>query len=120
MAEYILIVDDQFPVRYMLQTVLWESGYRAQCATNGWECLKMARSVDKPALIVLDCQMPEMTGIEVISMLKKGSITREIPVIIISATEDLKEIAKSRGAHTVLTKPLDLKALLEAVQNVLA
>lgn len=119
MAEYILIVADQFPIRSLLQIFLWELGYRAQCAANGWECLKITRSTEKPSLILLDYQMPGMTGLEVLSVLKKVRATREIPVIIISATADLVERAKSHGAQAVLAKPLDLKALLEAIQNIL-
>ncbi|MHB1041296.1 MAG: response regulator [Eubacteriales bacterium] len=120
MAEYILIVDDQLHNRCILQEFLWESGYRARCAANGRECLKIAMSAEKPFLILLDYQMPGMTGIEVLSVLKKDGATREIPVIMISGTENLEEMAKSHGAHAVLTKPLDLKILMEAIFHYLS
>ncbi len=118
-AEYILIVDDELNIRYMLQEFLRESGYRTECAADGRECLKITGFVEKPSLILLDYQMPGMTGIEVLSMLKKDSAIREIPVIMISGTENLEAIAESHGAHTVLKKPLDLKALMKAIHNVL-
>lgn len=118
MAEYILIVDDEPTIRYMLREYLGESGYRTVCVADGRECLKIGFA-EKPSLILLDYQMPGMTGIEVLSLLKKDSAAREIPVIMISGTENLEEIAKSHGAHAVLNKPLDLRALMEAIHNVL-
>ncbi|MHB1404704.1 MAG: response regulator [Desulfitobacteriaceae bacterium] len=117
MAEYILIVDDELTIRYMLQEILGEAGYRTECAADGWECLKIAGFAEKPDLILLDYQMPGITGNEVLSMLKNDSATREIPVIMISGKENIEEIAKNHGAHAVLKKPLDLKALMEAIHN---
>lgn len=118
MFEYILIVDDEHTIRNMLQEFLGESGYRTEGAADGRECLKIAGFADKPSLILLDCQMPGMTGIEVLTMLKKYSATWKIPVIMTNGTENLEEIAKSQGAHVVLKKPLDLKALMEAIHDV--
>lgn len=119
MAEYILIVDDERIIRNMLQEFLGESGYRTEGAADGRECLKIAGFAEKPSLILLDYQLPGMTGIEVLKMLKKYSATWEIPVIMISGTEKLEEIAKNHGAQAVLKKPLDLSALVEAIHDVI-
>ncbi|WP_434512022.1 response regulator [Desulfitobacterium sp. AusDCA] len=119
MAEYILIVDDELTIRYMLQEFLREAGYRTKGAADGSECFKIAQAAEKPSLILLDYQMPGMTGPEVLSMLKKESTTQEIPVIMISGTENPDGIAMNYGAYAVLKKPLNLKALMEAIHNVL-
>jgi len=118
-AEYILIVNDECTIRNMLQEFLGESGYRTKSAADGRECLKIAGFAEKPSLILLDYQLPEMTGIEMLTMLKKYSATWEIPVIMLSGKENIEDIAKSHGAHVVLKKPLDLSALMEAIHNVI-
>jgi len=61
-----------------------------------------------------------MTGIEVLTSLKKDEPTREIPVIMISGTQNLEETAMSLGANAVLAKPLDLSALIETIHYILA
>jgi CheY-like chemotaxis protein len=119
MTDYILIVDDRLPIRFMLQQILWESGYRVQGAASGWECLKIARSEEKPALILLDHHLTGMTGFQVLLELKSDGATREIPVVLISGTENLEELAKSHGAYAVLTKPLDLEVLVKVIHRVL-
>lgn len=117
MDKYILIVDDELLIRYMLQKILREAGYRTEGAADGWECLKIAQAEEKPSLILLDYQMPGMTGLEVLSMLKKECTTQKIPVILISGTDNLEEIAKNLGPVAVLKKPLNLKVLMEAIHN---
>lgn len=120
MAEYVLIVDDQASIRYLIQEVLRQSGYETKSAGNGWECLTIVRSAaNKPSLILLDHNMPDMTGMEVLSALRKDKHTRQIPVVMISGQEDLAETARGNGARAVLGKPLDVDALLETLRTVL-
>lgn len=64
--------------------------------------------------------MPNMTGTEVLSILKNDSSTKEIPVIMVSGTENLEEIAIKHGACAVFTKPLDFNTLLHEIQEILA
>lgn len=120
MVEYILVVDDQKLMRLLLQEILREAGYVAKCVKNGWECLKIARSSDKPALILLDHKMPQLTGLEALMMLKKDKITEEIPVIMITGTDDIANKAKSIGAHMVLPKPLDNNNLIKTVRQIMS
>lgn len=120
MGEYILIVDDLLTFRRLMQGVLCGLGYMARSASNGWECLRIASSADKPSLILLDCQMPYMTGIEVLSVLKEDESTQEIPVIMVSAEENLEETAKQYGANAVLIKPVDFKVLIKEIEGVLS
>jgi CheY-like chemotaxis protein len=117
MSDYILIVDDQDAVRLMFQEWLIASGYKVKAAADGWECLKQVRTQYKPSLILLDYQMPFMTGMEVLITLKKDVTTQKIPVIIVSGTPNIEETAKRNGAGAVLAKPVDLYVLLEAINN---
>jgi len=119
MTGYILVVDDQSGVRYTLEEYLKGLNFKVKTAANGWECLKITRSTEKPMLILLDNQMPHITGIDVLLILKNDSTTKDIPVIMISGTENLEETGKKHGAYAVLTKPLDFDALLQEIQEIL-
>lgn len=119
MTKYILVVDDQPLIRGMIQEALLNFGYRAKSVANGRECLKIARSAAKPSLILLDYHMPQMTGFEVLSALRKDGSTCEIPVILISAEENLEEKAARYGFNAVLAKPLDVNALVVEIHKIL-
>jgi serine phosphatase RsbU (regulator of sigma subunit) len=110
----ILIVDDEpFNVDYLEQE-LEEMGYELFSATNGQEALESIYS-HAPDLVLLDIMMPVMDGFEVLSRLKAQVDTRDIPVIVISASNDLKSVVKGikLGAEDYLPKPFE-PALLSA------
>jgi len=110
----ILIVDDEpFNVDYLEQE-LEELDYETVSAFNGQEALDRVRS-DSPDLILLDIMMPVMDGFELLTCLKADSCTRDIPVIVISASSDLKSVVKGiqLGAEDYLPKPFE-PALLKA------
>lgn len=104
----ILIVDDEpFNLDYLEQE-LEGLGYTIEMANNGREAIeKVGRTL--PDLILLDIMMPEMDGFEVLNHLKAGSLTREIPVVIISAANSLENIIKGiqLGAEDYLPKPFE-------------
>lgn len=130
----ILIVDDEpFNVDYLQYEVTY-LGYEAMSATNGRSALNLLNTL-APDLILLDILMPEMDGFEFISHLKQHEQWRNIPVIIISALDDITNIVKGieMGAEDYLSKPinpillkarmttcLEKKALLDQRQKYLA
>jgi CheY-like chemotaxis protein len=83
-TEPILIVDDDEVSRYLLRGVLSQSGYRLVEAHGGREGIRLARE-SKPRLIILDLGMPDLSGFEVLALLKEDPQTREIPVVIHTA-----------------------------------
>lgn len=85
-AEQILIVDDDEVSRYLLKSALANSGYRLLEAQGGKEGLRLAREA-KPKLIILDLAMPDLSGFEVLNILKGDPDTREIPVVIHTSQE---------------------------------
>jgi sigma-B regulation protein RsbU (phosphoserine phosphatase) len=110
----ILIVDDEpFNVDYLEQE-LEELEYKTVSAFNGQEALEKVGS-DSPDLILLDIMMPVMDGFEVLTRLKANPGTRDIPVIVISASSDLKSVVRGieLGAEDYLPKPFE-PALLKA------
>jgi serine phosphatase RsbU (regulator of sigma subunit) len=104
----ILIVDDEpFNIDYLEQE-LDELDYVTIAAGNGEEALTKVMS-DSPDLVLLDIMMPVMDGFEVLSRLKSDSSTRDIPVIIISAANNLDSVVKGiqMGAEDYLPKPFE-------------
>jgi adenylate cyclase len=104
----ILIVDDEpFNVDYLEQE-LEDSKYLLIAAVNGQEALEKVRS-ELPDLILLDIMMPVMDGFEVLSHLKADQATRDIPVIVISASSDLQNVVRGIqcGAEDYLPKPFE-------------
>jgi class 3 adenylate cyclase len=114
----ILIVDDEaFNLDYLEQE-LEDLEYETIRASNGQEALNFVQSL-LPDLILLDIMMPGMDGFEVLTRLKASSATRDIPIIIISALNELQNIVKGvqKGAEDYLPKPFEpvlLKARIAA------
>ncbi|MBQ9928459.1 MAG: response regulator [Lachnospiraceae bacterium] len=102
----ILIVDDVEANRFILKDVIADMGYCPILAENGIQALKMIQHI-KPQLIVLDIAMPEMDGYEVCSKLKEDPLTKDIPIIFISAYDDPNDIVKgfTYGGEDYITKP---------------
>ena len=102
----ILLADDQRDMRLALQRVLKREGYIAECAENGRAALDMAARQPYD-LILLDITMPEIDGYETLGRLKDAAETRDIPVLMISAVDDLQSVARciERGAEDHLSKP---------------
>ncbi len=104
----ILVVDDVEDNRVLLERRLKRQGHAVESAENGRVALEMVRdgSFD---LILLDVMMPEMDGYEVLEQLKQAQETRHIPVIMISALDDLASVVRciEHGAEDYLPKPFD-------------
>lgn len=105
-AARVLIVDDVEANRYILKNVIFDMGHLPILAENGVQALKMIERV-KPQLIILDIAMPQMDGFEVCERLKESPITREIPIIFISAFDEPGDIVKGfeLGCEDYVVKP---------------
>src|SRR5436190_11063333 len=110
----LLIVDDNELNRDMLTRRLERLGYKVSCAENGSEALKLLRR-DAFDLLLLDIIMPVMDGFEVLEQLKAEPLLRDIPVIVLSASDQLDHVVKciQKGAQDYLSKPFN-PVLLQA------
>ncbi len=117
----ILIVDDTPANLNVLSAILGKRGYRVRPAINGALALKAAQKA-APDLILLDVQMPGLDGYEVCRQLKRDAQTRDIPVIFISALDDVldKVEAFQAGGVDYITKPFQIEEVLARVENQLA
>ena len=104
----LLIVDDNEINRDVLARHLGRQGYATAAAHNGIEALKMVRE-RKFDLMLLDVMMPEMDGYETLRLMKADPQLRDIPVIMISALDDIQSVVRciEMGAEDYLPKPFD-------------
>jgi sigma-B regulation protein RsbU (phosphoserine phosphatase) len=116
--DEILIVDDTPANLRLLSQMLGSQGYRVRAVTSGARALESARAAP-PNLILLDIRMPEMSGYEVCDQLKADDRTRDVPVIFISALDDLQDKVRAfkSGGVDYITKPFQLEEVLVRVQT---
>ena len=108
MKNRILIADDEEDIRWILETSLKKSGFEIECAENGEDAVRKA-SEDAYSLILLDINMPDMNGFEVLTQLRNREI--DSPIIFITAQNTVSNAIDSiqLGAYDYLTKPFDLE-----------
>ncbi|HJR03594.1 MAG TPA: response regulator [Methylomirabilota bacterium] len=116
----ILIVDDTPANVHILQARLAANGYEIVTATDGEEALAAVRDA-RPDLILLDVMMPKLDGFEVCRRLRADASLPFIPIILITAKNDPKDIVAGleAGGDEYLTKPVDQAALVARVKSML-
>ena len=114
----ILIVDDTLANLRLLVNVLTEQGYKVRGVPNGALALNATR-LEAPDLILLDINMPEMDGFEVCRRLKEDEQTCSIPIIFISALDEVLDKVKAftMGAVDYITKPIQFEEVLARVET---
>ena len=114
----ILICDDTPKNIQVLGTILMEKGYHVTVAEDGTDCLKMLETV-KPDLILLDIMMPTMNGYEACEKIKEDPDKKDIPIIFLSAKNEIDDIVKglSLGAVDFVSKPFNSIELLQRVRT---
>ncbi|MDM8518196.1 response regulator, partial [Desulfobacterales bacterium HSG16] len=117
--ENILAVDDTPENLRLLTGILTARGYKVRPVTNGKLALWGARGTTPPDLILLDIMMPDMDGYEVCEQLKADERTRDIPVIFLSALDDVQDKVKafSAGGVDYITKPFQVGEVLARVET---
>ena len=109
----VLVVEDNIPNQKVAKMILEDLGCLVNLVANGKECLDLMRRIPFD-IIFMDIHMPEMNGYEVCEVLKKDVQTREIPIIFISALNEVKDKidAFSAGGVDYVTKPFRIEVLL--------
>lgn len=114
----VLLVEDAPFLRYAFGRLLRMHGFDVREATDGKEALD-CMSGFRPQLVLTDLMMPVMDGVELIRRLRADPATAALPVVAITAdaTEQAERLARDAGAVDVITKPIDLPALLERLRD---
>jgi CheY-like chemotaxis protein len=116
----ILIADDDNEMRETLSSMLEAEGYQVINAENGQEAVEMSRK-ELPALIMMDIHMPVMDGLRACKEIKADSVTKGIPVVMLTVEGSINEIqqAISYGARTYITKPSSKAEILKVVKSII-
>jgi CheY-like chemotaxis protein len=116
MEKVILVVDDSSTVRKFVAASLNMKGFRVITAADGIEALERMPA-EKINLIILDLNMPDMDGFELMRTLRETPEYHEIPIIVLSSMTDLKnkDLALEMGATAFLEKPLSTEAIQREV-----
>lgn len=120
--QTVLLVDDNAQNLELLEVYMEDvPEVRVVTAMNGLEALKMVEE-ESPALILLDIMMPKMSGFEVCKRVKSDPNTRDILVVMVTALNETGDVERAAecGTDDFLTKPIDRRALVELVRNMLA
>jgi len=122
MMKRLLVIDDDFFVRDMLERLMRKAGYEVETAENGAEALRLHRR-NPVELVITDILMPEKEGLETITEFRKSF--PGVKVIAISGggrigPANYLKMAKLLGADRTFAKPVDTSRLLSAVEELLA
>lgn len=125
----IVLAEDDFGHAYLVRQNLGRAGVANEIVhlPDGQAALDFVfrrgeyagRPVDRPMLLVLDINMPRVDGVEVLSQLKADEATAKMPVIMLTTTDDPREIERCYhlGCSVYITKPVDYDAFVEAVKR---
>jgi DNA-binding response OmpR family regulator len=117
MKEKILILDDDKDILEILTLILTESGYEILSLSNGKKIFDEIKNFE-PNLILMDVMLGDMDGLAICKAIKEKFQYKDLPVILISATHDMKELLHLQGApNGYLEKPFDIDVLLSTVKK---
>ncbi len=116
----VMIVDDEMDTLLPLKRSLEVENYKIIEAYNGQEAIEKART-EIPDLVLLDLMLPGMDGYDVCNLLKKSISTKNIPIIMLTAKDTVRDTVKGldTGADDYVTKPFNLNELKARIKSVL-
>jgi twitching motility two-component system response regulator PilH len=114
----ILVADDDPEILSSIQELLEASGYTVLCAPDGVTALRLAAEAS-PDLLLLDVMMGHVSGYDVVQKLKKQPSTKDLPVIVMSGKNSMKDFFDSWGIAAFLGKPFNLDELISVVEKTL-
>lgn len=126
---HIMIVEDEKDVVTLLKFLLEKDGHSVTEAYNGQEALIKLGLIGTPSstvapilpeLILLDVMMPIMDGYSVCAKLHESEITRAIPVIVLTAKGEMKELFERANVSAYVNKPFDIQKLRQIIAQILA
>jgi len=115
-APDILVADDELVLLETLQDALEQAGYRVSIARHGLDALAALDRLARPALIVLDLQMPVMDGLKFLEQLRSRPDHSDFGVVAMSAMVDGQWVDHTPGVLRTLRKPFEAKELLDTAE----
>lgn len=120
MGKTVLIVEDNDLNMKLFHDLLEAHGYSTLQTSDGMDALRIARA-ERPDLILMDIQLPEVSGLEVTKWLKEDDDLRSIPVVAVTAfaMKGDEERIREGGCEDYIAKPISVQKFLETVQKYL-
>ena len=120
MAKKILIVEDNVLNMKLLNDLLQAHGYETLQTTDGYHVLELARE-KQPDMILMDIQLPKISGLEVTRMLKRDEDLKDIPIVAVTAfaMKGDEEKIREGGCEGYIAKPISVPTFLETVARFL-
>ena len=117
----VLYAEDEAPLRGLVEYWLADAGYRVLLAADGAEALEAVRA-ERPDLVITDAMMPNLSGDELVEIMKADPELRDIPIVMATAAASPLRVDRmlARGCHAVLGKPLEGETFLAAAAAALA
>jgi two-component system phosphate regulon response regulator PhoB len=116
MGELIHVVEDDEDIRFIVEYILIESGYRVESSSNVRDFYK-SLEISIPDLILLDVMLPDGNGIDICRDLREKETTRDVKIIIMSAHAAEKAVLEEACSDDFISKPFDLDNLLRHVKR---
>ena len=117
-AAIVLVVEDDRDIQETMIDVLEDEGFRVAAAGNGREALDyLARAAEPPKLILLDLMMPLMDGFQFREEQRRHPEWADIPVVVLTAHLQIRDLAQSLQADDYIRKPLQLDSLFGVVRR---
>ena len=118
MAKTVLIVEDNELNMKLFRDLLEAHGYQTSGTSNGFEALDLVRKL-RPDLILMDIQLPEVSGLEVTKWLKEDDSLKSIPVVAVTAfaMKGDEEVIRQGGCEAYISKPISVVSFLETVRR---
>jgi DNA-binding NtrC family response regulator len=118
MEKHIVVVDDDADIREALSMMLESEGYNVHAVGRADEAMKVLKNWDEPPnLILLDVLLSGADGRDIAKLIKRDQLTKEIPVVMMSAHPNVHESVKQCGADDFIEKPFPVDRLLEKVKR---
>ena len=117
----VLYVEDEAPLRGLVEFWLADAGYEVLLAADGAEALALVRA-RRPDLVITDAMMPNLSGDELVEIMKADPALADIPIVMATAAASPLRIGRmlERGCHAVLGKPLEESTFLAAAAAAIA
>ncbi|WP_316809138.1 response regulator [Pedobacter agri] len=116
MNKTLLICDDDVDIIEMLEIVLDDSGFDIITEADSKKVLELISSI-RPQLVLMDLWMPVISGDQILTRMREDENLASIPVVIMSAAQDGKQIASKAGANGYISKPFDIDKLMQKVNE---
>lgn len=112
----VLVIDDEPTIRELLSLHLSNAGHQVRIAEDAVAGGHMVIA-ERPDLIILDVNMPYMSGYELVEALKRDESTKDVPVVLLTSSTDVAERSRQVGAAGYLNKPVLATQLVETVER---